>query len=62
MAAVGGFMILSGIILLGIAILTASGFLNVGLMLERKYLLTFALLMVGVGVLDTFAAIIIARW
>jgi len=55
-------MILSGIILLGIAILTASGFLNVGLMLERKYLLTFALLMVGVGVLDTFAAIIIARW
>lgn len=55
-------MILAGIMLLGIAILAASGFLNVGLILERKYLLTFALPMVVVGLFDTFAAIILARW
>ena len=55
-------MILAGIILLGIAILTTFGFLNVGLILERKYLLTFAIHMVVVGLFDTFAAIILARW
>ena len=58
----GGFLIIVGIILLGIAVLAVSGFLNVGLMLERKYLLMFAFAMILVGLLDTFSAIIIARW
>ena len=51
-----------GIILLGVAALALSGYLNVGMLLERKYLLTFALVMVAVGLLDTFSAIVIARW
>lgn len=61
-AVVGGFLIMAGTILLGMAVLAISGFLNVGLMLESKYLLSFALLMAFVGLLDTFAAVIFARW
>jgi len=62
MAVVGGFLIMAGTVLLGMAVLAISGFLNVGLMLESKYLLSFALLMAFVGLLDTFAAVIFARW
>jgi len=61
-AVIGGFLIFMGIILLGIAALALIGFLNVGMLLERKYLLVFALAMVVVGLLDTFSAIILARW
>jgi hypothetical protein len=32
------------------------------MMLENKYLLTFAVVMTAVGLLDIFAAVIIARW
>lgn len=62
MAALGGFMILVGVVLFGIAVLASSGFLNVGLLLERKYLLAFAVLAVSIGLFDTIAAIVIARW
>jgi hypothetical protein len=55
-------MILAGVIFLGVAALAATGFLEVGQLLKNKFLLTFALLMVSVGLFDTFAAIIIARW
>jgi hypothetical protein len=58
----GGFLILTGMILLGLAALALSGYLNVGMMLENKYLLTFAVVMTAVGLLDIFAAVIIARW
>jgi len=61
-AMASGFLILIGIILLGVAFLALFGYLNVGLLLEGKHLLTFAIAMVFVGLLDTFAAIIIARW
>lgn len=61
-AMVGGLLILAGMILLGIAALAVSGYLNVGMMLENKYLLTFATAMAMIGLLDAFAAIIIARW
>jgi hypothetical protein len=61
-AMAGGFLILVGMILLGIAALALSGYLNVGMMLENKYLLTFAVVMTAVGLLDIFAAVIIARW
>ena len=61
-AMIGGFLILVGIILLGIAALALFGYLNVGMLLENKYLLIFALVMVVVGLLDTFSAIVIARW
>jgi hypothetical protein len=61
-AVLGGFMIMAGIILLGLAALAVIGYFDVGMLLERKYLLTLAVLMVAVGLLDTFSAIIIARW
>lgn len=61
-AVVGGFIIMAGIILLGVAALAVAGYLNVGTLLESKYLLPVAVLMVAVGLLDTFSSIVIARW
>ena len=61
-AMTGGFLILIGIILLGVAALALFGYLNAAMLLEDKHLLTFAVVMVAVGLLDTFSAIIIARW
>jgi len=61
-AVVGGFLIMAGIILLGMAALALSGLLDVGMLLEGKFLSTFAFLIIVVGLLDTFSAIIIARW
>ena len=61
-AMVGGLLILIGIVLIGLSALAISGFLDVGMLLEKKYLLTFALAMVAAGLLDTCAAVIIARW
>lgn len=61
-AIVGGFIIMAGIILLGVAALAVAGYLNVGTLLESKYLLTVAVLMVVVGLLDTFSSVVIARW
>lgn len=61
-AMIGGLLILIGIVLIGIAALTVLGFMNVSMLLEREYLLTFALALVAAGLLDTCAAVIIARW
>ena len=61
-AMIGGLLILIGIVLMGMAALAILGFLNVGILLERKNLLAFAIAMVVVGLLDTCAAVIIARW
>jgi len=59
---IGGLLILIGIVLMGMAALAILGFLNVGILLERKNLLAFAIAIVAVGLLDTCAAVIIARW
>jgi len=61
-AMIGGFLIMLGIILLGMATLALSGYLDVGMLLQNKYLLIFAIVMVAVGLLDTLSAIVIARW
>lgn len=61
-AMVGGFLIVTGVILLGIAALALSGFLDVSILLQRKYLLIFATAMIVLGLVDTFTAIVIARW
>lgn len=61
-AIIAGFLILIGIVLLGVAFLAFFGFLNVGVLLEGNHLVMFAVAMVVVGLLDTFVAIIIARW
>jgi len=51
-----------GIFLLGVAALSISGYLDIGLLLEGKYLLVFAVGMAIIGLLDTLTAIVIARW
>ncbi|MCL6579005.1 MAG: hypothetical protein K6T73_06410 [Candidatus Bathyarchaeota archaeon] len=61
-AMIGGFLILAGIILLGVAVLASLGYLNTGVLLENKYLSMFAVAMVAIGLLDTVAAVVIARW
>ena len=61
-AMIGGLLILIGIVLIGIAALSLSGYLSVSTLLEERYFLTFALAMIVIGLLDTFAAVIIARW
>lgn len=61
-AIAGGFMIVAGTILLGMAALAVIGQLDVGIILEKKYLPTLATLMIVVGLLDTLSAIVIARW
>ena len=55
-------MIVAGIMLLGVAALAVFGYLNVGMLLERKFLLMLAILMIVVGLMDAFSAIIVARW
>ena len=62
MAVVGGFLTLAGLVLLGMATLSAAGYLNVSTLLETEHFLMVALVLVAVGLLDTFSAIIIARW
>jgi len=59
---IGGLLVMMGIILLGIAALSLSGLLNVDLLLENKHLTTFAVVIVIVGLFDTVAAVVIARW
>jgi hypothetical protein len=61
-AIIGGFLILAGIILLGVAVLASLGYLNTGVLLENKYLPMFAVAMIVIGLLDTIAAVVIARW
>lgn len=61
-AIVGGFLILAGIIVLGLSALALFGFLDVGLLLEQKYVLAFGFMVTGVGLLDLFSAVIISRW
>lgn len=61
-AITGGLLIMLGIFLLGTAALAVTEYLDISLLLENKYLLVFAVAIVVVGLLDTFSAIIIARW
>ncbi len=61
-AVAGGLLIMAGTVLLGVAILVGFSLVNVGTLLEDKYLPLFAPMMVLVGVLDILAAVVIARW
>jgi len=61
-ASMGGFMILAGVMLLGVAVIASTGFLNAGLMFDRKYVSTFTVVIMLVGLFDILAAVIIARW
>lgn len=53
---------LTGIILLGMAVLALLGYLNVGILLEEKYLCIFAIALIFTGLFDAISAVIIARW
>lgn len=55
-------MILAGVMLLGVAVIASTGFLNAGLMFDRKYVSTFTVVIMLVGLFDILAAVIIARW
>lgn len=59
---IGGFLIFAGIILLGIAVMGSLSYLNIGMLLENKYLPMFAIAIVALGLFDTIAAVVIARW
>jgi hypothetical protein len=61
-AVIGGLIMLTGIILLGMAVLALLDYLNVGILLEEKYLCIFAIALIFIGLFDTIAAVIIARW
>jgi hypothetical protein len=61
-AMIGGFLIFVGIILLGIAVMGSLSYLNIGMLLDNKYLPMFAIAIVALGLFDTIAAVVIARW
>ncbi|MEM3824247.1 MAG: hypothetical protein QXH87_04865 [Candidatus Bathyarchaeia archaeon] len=61
-AIIGGFMMLVGIVSLGLAVLALLGYLNVGLLFEQKYVLMLAIAMLVTGLFDVIAAVIMARW
>jgi len=52
----------TGIISLGLAVLALLGYLNVGLLLEQKYVLILAIAMLVIGLFDIIAAVVMARW
>jgi len=61
-AIIGGFIMFTGIISLGLAVLALLGYLNVGLLLEQKYVLILAIAMLVIGLFDIIAAVVMARW
>jgi hypothetical protein len=61
-AIIGGFLMFTGIISLGLAVLALLGYLNVGVLLEQKYVLIFAIAMLAIGLFDIIAAVVMARW
>lgn len=61
-AIIGGFIMFTGIISLGLAVLALLGYLNVGLLLEQKYVLILAIAMLVTGLFDVIAAVVMARW
>ncbi|NWF86344.1 hypothetical protein HXY32_00780 [Candidatus Bathyarchaeota archaeon] len=61
-AMIGGFLLLAGIFLLGLAVLAFLGYFNAGMLLEDKYFLIFDMAMIAIGLLDVIAAVVMARW
>ena len=61
-ALASGFLIISGLVFLGLAALSSLGFLDIGNLLENRHVLLFALAVVLVGVFDMLSAIAMAYW
>ena len=59
--AIGGFLIMMGMILLGATVLTLLKVIDVTAFMNETYLLTFILALLSVGVLDVIAGILLSR-
>ena len=58
----GGFIILVGVLLFGLCALVLFGYLDPGLLLEKKHYLFFAGVLVIIGIFDFIIGIKLARW
>jgi len=59
--AIGGFLIMMGMILLGAIILTLINVIDITAFINETYLLMFMLALLSVGILDLIAGIILSR-
>ena len=59
--AIGGFLIMMGMILMGAIALTLLNIIDLSAFMNETYLLLFMLALLSVGVLDIIAGIILSR-
>jgi len=59
--AIGGFLIMMGMILIGAIVLTLLNVIDITAFMNETYLLMFMLALLSVGVLDVIAGIILSR-
>lgn len=59
--AVGGFLIMMGMLLVSVIALTLLGIVDASALMNKAYLFTFMLALLSVGVLDVIAGIILSR-
>jgi len=59
--AIGGFLIMMGMILISAVVLTLLNIVDISALLNETYLLMFMLALLSVGVLDVIAGIILSR-
>lgn len=60
-AAIGGFLVMMGMILMGAIVLNLLGIIDVTVFLNETYLLMFMLALLSVGILDVIAGVILSR-
>jgi len=59
--AIGGFLIMMGMILMGAIALTLLNIIDISALMNQTYLLMFMLALLSVGVLDVIAGLILAH-
>jgi len=59
--AIGGFLIMMGLVLMGAIALTLLNIVDIGALINETHLLMFMLALLSVGVLDVVAGIIFSR-
>jgi len=59
--AIGGFLIMMGMILMGAVVLNLLGIVDITVFLNETYLLMFMLALLSVGILDLIAGFILSR-
>ena len=58
----GGLVVLVGVFLFGLCTLIAFGYLDPGLLLEKKQLFVFGSIMMMIGAFDMIVGFVVARW